>query len=256
MAGSVAVVLAAGKGTRMKSDLPKVLVPVLGRPMLEYVLDALAEAGVERTIVVVGYRAELVESTLDGRYGVEFVLQSEQLGTGHAVMMCRSHLAEHNGPVLVLAGDSPLTQSSSLAQLLEEFQREPAACILGTAENANPAGLGRVVRDSQGNFLGIVEQKDATPEQLRITEVNMSTYVFNCRDLLGCLDRLRADNAQREYYITDVPGMLVADRRDVRAMKVLKPCEALSINTFDELAVVEEVMREMTEGEGSMTNDQ
>lgn len=244
MPQKTAIVLAAGKGTRMKSDLPKVLVEVGRRPMIEYVLDALAEGGIRRTIVVVGYRAELVRSALQGRSGVEFALQAEQLGTGHAVMACRRLIEGHDGPVMVVAGDSPLMQSESVAAMLAEFDRRPAACILGTANKEDPTGLGRVVRDSSGGFVGIVEEKDATDEQRRIAEVSVSFYVFDCSDLLQSLDHLRADNAQGEYYITDSPGVLVAQGKEVRALNVLKPCEALSINNEQELAVVEQAMGE------------
>jgi bifunctional UDP-N-acetylglucosamine pyrophosphorylase / glucosamine-1-phosphate N-acetyltransferase len=242
MTANVAIVLAAGKGTRMKSDLPKVLVEVCRRPMLEYVLDALAEGGIERTIVVVGYRAELVQTALNGRPGIEFALQAEQLGTGHAVMTCRDLLAGYDGPVLVVAGDSPMIQSGSIRALMSDFERSPAACILGTAHKENPDGLGRVVRDAAGNFVGIVEHKDATEAQRRITEVNMSYYVFRCGDLLGALEHIRADNVQGEYYLTDVPGVLAAQGKPVRALCVLKPIESLSINTVAELAEVERVI--------------
>lgn len=239
MSKSVAIVLAAGMGTRMKSDLPKVLVPICGRPMIDYVLDALSAGGVDRVIAVIGYRAELVRAALNGRPGVEFALQAEQLGTGHAVMACRDLLADCTGPVLVVTGDAPLMQAESVAALLGEFARRPAACILGTAHKDDPSGLGRILRDPQGNFTGIIEHRDATPEQRKITEINMSYYVFDCQELLGTLDQIRPDNRQGEYYITDVPGLLVARGKEVRALPVLKPCEALGINTLDELAAVE-----------------
>ena len=240
---SIAIVLAAGKGTRMKSDLPKVLVPVAGRPMIEFVLDALAAAGIEQTIVVVGYRGELVRKALAGRPGITFVEQREQLGTGHAVMVCREALSGHDGAVLVVAGDSPLMQPASIARLLGEFDRTRPACLLGTATRSDPAGLGRIVRDAQGNFRKIVEQRDATREERQITEVNMSCYVFDCRRLFPALDRIDRHNAQGEYYLTDCPGVLLADCEPVAALNVLQPCEALSINTVEDLAVVE---RELT----------
>jgi len=243
MSPAIAIVLAAGKGTRMKSDLPKVLVEVCHRPMIDYVLEALAEGGIRRTLVVVGYGADLVRAALQGRNGIEFAVQAEQLGTGHAVMACRELLDGHDGAVLVVTGDSPMMQAGSVAALLAEFDRRPAACILGTAHKEDPDGLGRILRDAEGNFVGIVEQKDATEQQLRITEVNMSYYVFDCRQLLESLDHIRADNAQGEYYITDCPGVLVAGGKEVRALDVLKPCESLGINTVEEVAIVEAAMR-------------
>ncbi len=239
MLSTIAVVLAAGKGTRMKSDLPKVLVPVAGRPMIEFVLDALAAAGVANTIVVIGYRGDLVRETLARRRGITFVEQKEQLGTGHAVMACRDALSSHDGSVLVVTGDSPLMQTTSIKALLSEFDRTRPACLLGTAHRTDPAGLGRILRDAQGHFRGIIEDRDASPEQRRITEVNMSCYVFDCRDLLGVLGKITRHNAQGEYYITDCPGVLLNEGKPVEALPVLQPCEALSINTVDELAVVE-----------------
>ncbi len=239
----IAIILAAGKGKRMVSDLPKVLLPVCGRPMVRYVVDAVREAGIERMVVAVGHRAEMVRRELAGEPGITFAEQTEQLGTGHAVMMCREALAEHDGPVLILAGDSPMVQVSSLRAVLGEFAAERPACLLGTATKSDPSGLGRVVRDSAGDFLAIVEEKDATPSQRAVTEVNMSTYVFQPADLLWALERLTADNAQREYYLTDCPGVLKAAGRKVVAVNVLQPCEALSINTPAELAAVEAEMK-------------
>lgn len=245
MAGPVAIVMAAGQGTRMKSDLPKVLFPVLGRPMIHFVLDALETGGVERVIAVVGYRADDVRAELAGRKGVEYALQTERLGTGHAVKMAAPHLAKHQGPVLVVAGDSPLIQSDSVRTLLDYFHQHQPACLLGTLHKANPHGLGRIVRDSAGQFAGIVEEKDATEEQRKITEVNMSTYIFNCQDLLYALERLQPNNKQGEYYLTDCPGILRREGKRVEALPVLKPCEALSINTIDELSQVEAEMRRL-----------
>lgn len=245
MSKKTAVVLAAGKGTRMKSELPKVLIEVNDRPMIEYVLEALTAGGIERIIVVVGYRADLVKERLAAHENVEFVEQTEQLGTGHAVMVCRDALADVQGPVMIVTGDSPLLQATSVQTLLGEFEKLAPACIIGTTKKENPFGLGRIVRDSAGEFVGIVEQKDATPEQSQITEVNMSTYVFRGPKLLSALDQLTTNNAQREYYITDCPGILKQQGETVVALPVLKACEALSVNTVEELAVVAAEMRRL-----------
>jgi bifunctional UDP-N-acetylglucosamine pyrophosphorylase/glucosamine-1-phosphate N-acetyltransferase len=245
MSQPIAIVLAAGMGTRMKSDLPKVLVPVLGRPMIEYVLDALAAAGIAQAIVVVGYRAEDVRATLTHRPGLRFALQSERLGTGHAVKMAQPLLVGHTGPVVVVAGDSPMIQAASLQKLLAHFQSERPACLLGTLHKPNPHGLGRIVRDANGEFAGIVEEQDATDDQRRLTEVNMSTYIFSGPELLHALDLLKNENRQREYYLTDCPGILKKEGQLVQALPVLAPCEALSINTIDELAEVEAEMRRL-----------
>lgn len=239
---ALAIVLAAGKGTRMESDLPKVLVPVCGRPMLHYVLDSLQAAGINQTVVVVGYRAELVREELADRSDVEFAEQLEQLGTGHAVMMCREQLKEHQGPVFVVAGDSPMLQASSVRKLLEIAHREGTACLIGTVDKQNPTGYGRVVRDRQGDFQEIVEEKDATDEQRAIQEVNVSTYVFDSEQLLAALDQLTDKNAQKEYYITDCPALLQAAGKEVSAHNVLQPCESMSINNMEELRAVEKEM--------------
>ncbi len=240
----VAVVLAAGKGTRMKSDLPKVLCEANGRPLVAYVIDALRKAGVGRIVTVVGYKAELVEQKLADDPDIQFVLQEKQLGTGHAVMMCRDQLSAHDGPVVVVAGDSPMLQASSIRAILDDFESSSPACILGTLIHDNPTGLGRIVRDDQGNFTGIVEEKDASDDQRQINEVNMSTYIFDCREMLASLDKLTDDNRQQEYYITDIPGILLSEGKDVRALPVLKPIEALSVNTTQHLADVEAAMNE------------
>ncbi len=222
MSGCMAIILAAGKGKRMASALPKVLVPVCGRPMLRYVIDAVRTTGIQRIVVVIGYRGELVRQELAGETGVEFAQQTEQLGTGHAVMMCRDHLAQQTGPVLILAGDSPMVQVSSLRALLTEFDTNRPACLLGTGRKLNPAGLGRIVRDENGQFLGIVEENDATPGERAITEVNLSTYVFRPEALLTALGQLTSNNAQGEYYLTDCPSVLKTAGERVAALCVLQ----------------------------------
>jgi UDP-N-acetylglucosamine diphosphorylase/glucosamine-1-phosphate N-acetyltransferase len=251
MAHALAVVMAAGKGTRMKSDLPKVLVPVRGRPMIEYVLGALADGGVDHTVVVVGYRAADVLAALGGQSRITFAYQREQLGTGHAVMSCRDQLAAHEGPVVVVAGDAPLMQGRTIRALLDEYRRRPAACILGTVHKPDPTGLGRIIRDDSGDFVAVVEHRDATPEQRRVTEVNMSYYVFHAPDLLATLDQIRADNSQGEYYLTDCPGVLKAAGKEVRALAVLEPIESLGVNNPDELTAVEAAMAHVGMGEPS-----
>jgi bifunctional UDP-N-acetylglucosamine pyrophosphorylase / glucosamine-1-phosphate N-acetyltransferase len=249
MSETLAIILAAGKGKRMASDLPKVLVPVCGRPLIRYVIDAVRASGVRRMLVVVGYRGDLVRHELEGEPGVEFIEQTQQLGTGHAVMMCREKLAGHDGTVLILTGDSPMVQPSSLSALLAEFAAQRPACLLGTATTANPTGLGRVVRNKNGRFLRIVEEKDALPDERAIHEVNMSTYLFRADALLRSLEWLTADNVQREYYLTDCPGVLLAAGEPVEALCVLQPCEALSINTPADLVAVESEMRKTADCE-------
>lgn len=241
---TTAIVLAAGKGTRMKSDLPKVLFPVLGRPMIHWVLDALEKAGAERPVVVVGYQADRVREELRDR-DVRFALQEHQLGTGHAVQSAMPQLGADENPVFVLAGDSPLVQPSSLRRLRERMGAVPQGLLLGTLTSDRPDGLGRIVRDESGRFLGIVEHKDATEAQLQIREVNMSTYLFAADDLREALGRLGNQNQQGEYYLTDCAAILRSLGRPVEAWPELDPCESLSVNTLEELARVEDQMRQL-----------
>jgi bifunctional UDP-N-acetylglucosamine pyrophosphorylase/glucosamine-1-phosphate N-acetyltransferase/UDP-N-acetylglucosamine pyrophosphorylase len=243
MSDAVAVVLAAGKGTRMKSELPKVLVPACGRALIDYVIDSLDAAGIQRKLIVVGYRANDVRTALSSRTELTFVLQEQQLGTGHAVQMCSPQLQHHEGPVVVVTGDSPFLQPDSLRQLLDDFGKDRPACVMGTLIKDSPTGLGRIVRDEQGTFVGIVEEKDTTAEQRLIREVNMSTYVFDCQSLLWALSQLRQNNNQNELYITDCPGIMKSAGKIVRALPLLKPCEAISVNNFDDLAAVETEIR-------------
>lgn len=242
---TTAIVLAAGKGTRMKSPLPKVLYPVLGRSMIHWVLDALEKVGVTRKILVIGYEADMVKAEVAHRSGIEFAIQEQQLGTGHAVQMAAPLLGSSDQSVIVLAGDSPLVQPASLQRLLQHFESGKYDCLLGTLHKENPFGLGRIVRDGAGHFSKIVEQKDATDDEKKITEVNMSTYAFRTEALLWALLRLSNQNAQGEFYLTDCPAILRNAGNRVEATAVLEPCEALSINTQEEAVLVEAKMKEM-----------
>ncbi len=196
--GPVAIILAAGQGKRMKSDKAKVLHEVCGRPMIQYVVDAARGAGAKTIVVVVGYASEQLYSALQNEPDIRFATQSEQLGTGHAVKICRPLLADYQGPALILVGDEPLLRPEPLADLLDRQRREGAACLLGTAEIADPTGFGRILRDSAGRFLRIVEERDCTPEEKAIREVNPSCYVFELPVLWEALDRIGTSNAQGE----------------------------------------------------------
>jgi bifunctional UDP-N-acetylglucosamine pyrophosphorylase/glucosamine-1-phosphate N-acetyltransferase len=242
-----AVILAAGQSKRMNSEIPKVLHPACGRPIVEYVLDAARQAGARKLVVVIGHKAELVRAALGHHRDVDFALQSERLGTGHAVMCSRNQLQEHAGPVLILAGDTPLVRGSSLAGLVRTLQEQSASCVVGTARTENTKGLGRIVRDAHGEFLRIVEEKDATPEEQRITEINSGCFAFDGRALFDALDRIRPENAQGEYYLTDCAEILRGLGKRVVASCTLDIQEALGVNTQEQLAEVERVMRTRTE---------
>ncbi len=228
----------------MKSELPKVMHLACGRPMVEHVLAATRSAGVKRLVVVVGYQAEMVRDGLVRHRDVEFALQTEQKGTGHAVMMCAEQLANHDGPVLILAGDTPLLRGESLDALLAELRDQQTACVIGTAITENNFGLGRVVRSSAGDFVRIVEQKETTPEEAAIREINTGCYAFESRLLFQALTQIRPNNSQGEYYLTDVPAILKASGHRVIASPKLTIEEALGVNTPEQLADVESILRD------------
>lgn len=238
MSGPMAVILAAGKSTRMKSALPKVLHQVCGRPMIEYVLDAARSASVTRIVAIIGHRADLVRAELSKHADVEFALQSEQKGTGHALMMCHEQLRSHDGPVLVLAGDTPLLKRESLASLLNTLAEQRAACVIGTAVTEANFGLGRIIRNSRGQFEKIVEEKDATADEKLVQEINTGCYAFDSQSLLKSLDQIRPNNSQSEYYLTDCPRVLKDAGANVVALKAFDMVEALGVNTREQLADV------------------
>ena len=242
---TLAIVLAAGQGTRMNSELPKVLFPVCGKPMVRHVVETLRKAAVTQIILVVGFQEELVRQEFADESDIKFVTQHERLGTGHAVQVCHQQLASHTGPVAIVTGDSPLIQSSSVVALIDAQRNERLACALGSLQCDDPTGLGRIVRNHDGSLRGIVEHKDATQEQLEINEVNMSTYVFDSYHLQWSLHQLKTDNTQNEYYLTDCPSILLSIGQAVDAKPVLQPCEALSVNTPEQLQMVENEMRKL-----------
>ena len=237
--GATALVLAAGEGTRMKSDLPKVAHAVLGVPMVTYVVEAAREAGCDRVVVVTGHRAEVVEELLAG---VECVRQDRQLGTGHAVMCARDTL-ESDGSLLVLSGDSPLIRAETIAALVAARERDGAAVAVLTAHVEDPTGYGRIARDVGGRLSAIVEQKDCTPEQCCLDEVNTGTYCFDAAALFEHLDRLDTDNAQGEFYLTDMVSLFVAEDLGVTALVVEDPRETLGVNSRVQLAEATKVLQ-------------
>ncbi len=241
--GLVTIILAAGKGTRMKSPYPKVLHLLAGEPMVIHVLETARCLSPERVLVVVGYKAERVKEALVG-YPVEFVYQKEQLGTGDAVRRCKSFLRDFSGEVLVLCGDVPLLRPETLKELLEEHRRREAAVTVLTAEVEDPFGYGRIVRDSKGLVRRIVEEKDATPQERSIREINSGTYVFEARFLFSSLDKIRPENVQKEYYLTDVVEIAVNEGLRVAAFRVPDATEVLGVNSQEERAQVEALFQE------------
>ncbi len=238
--GFKAVILAAGKGTRFKSELPKVLHKVLGKPMLWYVIKAAKEAGAEDVIVVVGHKKELVEEFLKGEYpDVKTVYQEEQLGTGHAVMCGAELLKGYGGKVVVLNGDAPLIRAEDIRAIAQT----PGDMVVLTAETDEPTGYGRVVRDGD-EVLYIVEEKDATEEEKRIKEVNSGVYAFDCEKLLSTLSLLSNDNAQGEYYLPDLLKIFKEKGYKVVAVKSRDFDSLRGVNNRCELSVVEGILRD------------
>lgn len=238
----VAVILAAGRSTRMESDLVKVLHEVAGRPMIAWVVDACREAGCGRQYVVVGHQAAAVRSYFGGRDYLRFVQQDQQLGTGHAVQQVEPELEGFQGDVLLLAGDGPLIRSATLIRLLDHHRKTGAAATLATARIDDPAGYGRIVRDGTGRFRRIVEEKDATLQERAICEINPSYYCFRAGPLFAALQQVSNDNARGEYYLTDVLEIL-GDKGDrVEIMAQVDPSEVHSINTPEQLAQVAAIL--------------
>jgi len=229
----------------MNSDLPKVMHPAFGKPLVEWVVDAVVGAGAGRVILVVGHQQEVVREHFAARSEVEFVTQSPQLGTGHAVDQARPLLqgADRSAPLLVLCGDGPLLTTSTVRRLLDAHHGARASATLATSVIPDASGYGRIRRSSHGEFEAIVEQKDCTPEQLQIREVNPSYYCFASGDLLDCLARVDNRNAAGEYYITDVFTLMKAGGKIVHVVDAVPPDEVLSVNTPAQLQEVSDILR-------------
>lgn len=236
--GLTAVILAAGQGTRMKSALPKVLHEVAGRPIVSWVVDAVAEVSPDRTIVVVGHEADAVAAALPP--GVSTVVQEQQLGTGHAVQVALESGASDD-QVLVVPGDHPLLVGATLKGLLNAHRDDGLDAALLTHTTDGSSDFGRILRNDAGDVVGIVEQRDATPEQLAIREVNAGIYVFGA-ELGSILDRLEPDNVQSELYLTDAIALLVAEGKRVGA-SAGTPDDVFGVNSLEQLAAAGARMR-------------
>ena len=241
MANLTAVILAAGKGTRMKSKLPKVLHKVGGHPMLEHVMDAAEAAGCRDNVVVIGHGAELVRELVGSR--ARIALQAEQLGTGHAVLQAADTLKDFTGTVMILCGDTPLLEAEELKKFYAEHVKSGAAATVMSAMMEDPFGYGRILRDDNGDVAGIVEQKDASEEQKLIKEINTGNYCVEAPLLFEVLRTLGNNNAQGEYYLTDVLAKLRTMGKKVGGVVTADSEMIMGVNSRRQLAEAESVMR-------------
>ncbi|HVQ41934.1 MAG TPA: bifunctional UDP-N-acetylglucosamine diphosphorylase/glucosamine-1-phosphate N-acetyltransferase GlmU [Vicinamibacterales bacterium] len=237
------VILAAGKGTRMKSSRPKVLHALAGRPVIEHVLRAVDALRADSTVVVIGHGADDVRTALGPRTSLQFAVQSPQLGTGHALLQAESALAGKTGTVLLVYADVPLLQVSTLSRLIEHHRATKAAATVLTTELAEPYGYGRIVRDEAGRIARIVEERDASGAERDIKEINSGIYCFDAAPLFGALKQLAADNAQGEYYLTDLVAAYRQDRRVVETLQIDSPAELRGVNSRVDLSELGAVLR-------------
>ena len=237
------VILAAGKGKRMKSDLPKVLHKLAGKYLVDHVIENVKKAGIENIILVVGHQFELVLEKLADRQ-VDFVVQEPQLGTGHAVQVTVPHLVDFAGDLVVLCGDMPFISSSTISALIKTRRETGAAATVLTVTLDNPGGYGRIIRDRDGYLEAIVEYKDADLQTCLIKEVNTGAYCFNYNQLLPVLKQLKSENTQAEYYLTDTIALFKANGLKVSALASDNPNEGMGVNSQAELNLMQTIITE------------
>lgn len=239
-----AIILAGGEGKRMKSDKPKTLSPVLGKPMLLWVISALNKAGITDICIVKGYKKECIDEFIEEQnLNVESVYQAERLGTGHAVMMAKEFLKAHNGNVVILNGDAPFMEAQTISESLFQHESTQSAATVISAKVDDPTGYGRIVRDEEGNLKEIVEQKDADDETLKITEVNSGGFWFDSALLLSVLDRIKSDNKAGEYYLPDAIRLLLSDGKKVGAYTAKNSDAVLGANDPAQLEELNQIAR-------------
>ncbi|MFB4165055.1 bifunctional UDP-N-acetylglucosamine diphosphorylase/glucosamine-1-phosphate N-acetyltransferase GlmU [Alteribacillus sp. JSM 102045] len=242
MSNRYAVILAAGQGKRMKSDLYKVLHPVCGKPMVEHVADQVSQAGLQEVVTVIGHGADAVKEHLGDR--VSYVLQEEQLGTGHAVMQAEELLADKDGVTVVLCGDTPIIRAETMQSLMEHHEKTGAKATVLTARAEDPAGYGRVIRDKSGQVTRIVEHKDANEEERTVKEINTGTYCFDNKTLFQALKQVGNNNAQGEYYLPDVIEILKKNGEILTAWQTSDFSETIGVNDRVALAKAEKALRQ------------
>lgn len=233
------IILAAGKGTRMNSDLPKVLHKLNGKALLDFVLDESELLNPIETILVVGFKKEQVISHTENRINLKYVTQIEQLGTGHAVLQTEELLKNNKGHIIILYGDVPNIKASTLRPIIDEHIINNRDLTLITAEIDDPSGYGRIIRDKNGNLLKIVEEKDCDDDERKIKEWNPGIYIFKIPEVFEVLNSIRTNNASKEYYLTDAIGLAQQSNMQINAIKIANSNEVIGINTADQLEELE-----------------
>lgn len=229
-----ALILAAGKGTRMKAALAKVLHLLEGKPLLHYVLEAAHSAGAEKIVAIIGHQAQKVREQFAGS-GCVFVEQKPQLGTGHAVLQARRELADYQGLTVILCGDVPLLKPTTIKKLVKEHVAAGVCVTVLTTTVPDPHGYGRIIKSDDGNIVKIVEQSDATNAEKQISEINTGIYCVNTPFLFSALEKINNNNKQKEYYLTDIVEVACQAGRKVKAYLIKDYLEVMGINTFEEL---------------------
>ena len=233
------IILAAGKGTRMNSDLPKVLHKLNGKTLLDFVLDESELLNPIETILVVGFKKEQVISHTENRINLKYATQIEQLGTGHAVLQTEELLKNNKGHIIILYGDVPNIKASTLRPIINEHIINNRDLTLITAEIDDPSGYGRIIRDKNGNLLKIVEEKDCDDDERKIKEWNPGIYIFKIPEVFEVLNNIRTNNASKEYYLTDAIGLAQQSNMQINAIKIANSYEVIGINTADQLEELE-----------------
>ncbi|MGM0410624.1 MAG: bifunctional UDP-N-acetylglucosamine diphosphorylase/glucosamine-1-phosphate N-acetyltransferase GlmU [Bacillota bacterium] len=241
MSDLLTVILAAGKGTRMKSDLTKVLHPIAGKEMVKHVIETIDELS-SKIVAVIGHQGEKVQQSLSD-YSLDFVEQKEQLGTAHAVMQAKKQIKAHDGPVLVLYGDTPLLKKTTIENLINSHQENNAGLSILTAKLDNPESYGRIIRDAKGEVNKIVEEDDASDNEKRVKEINSGVYCFESDLLAESLDNIDTNNAQNEYYLTDAVDYIKNNGNKVIPVPIKNTKEIIGVNDRSNLAKAEKVLR-------------
>ncbi len=240
MKNIAAIILAAGRGTRMKSDVPKVLQRLQSKPLLGFILEALDGAGVDKKILILGYRDREVKSAFPG---IETLIQDKLLGSGDAAKRAKGPLSSFKGDILILYGDTPFIRASTIKKLIKKHRSENAACTLLSAAIPDPEGYGRILRDSDGNIVRIIEDSEASIYEKVIEEINVGCYCFNREDLFASLDRLKMNAKKKEYYLTDAVEALRKSGKTIASVSSRDPREALGINSKIDLARANDIIK-------------